>query len=150
MEQSRDREAAVRLVIGVMLCAALLVGFVIGLGVAAKAGQSAGERLLGVAVLGVSAAGLVQLFRWARGSSWEYDRPRRGLGVSEAILLGLGSVALFGVLVRPLGPWALSVYALPLVLVARSRYGLPWYQALAFGIGLVVAIAAALGFLLNR
>ncbi len=144
----RERVAAARLLVGVLLCAALFAAFMIGVALAVPEGQSAGERALGVGILLAAVAGIVQLLRWARGHSWSYDRPQSGLGAGETFLLGCGCVLLFGLLVNPLGAAALFAFALPVVPILRLRYGLSVSQALAVGVGLAVALAVMLGYVL--
>jgi hypothetical protein len=144
----RDRVAAVRLLIGVLLCAALLAAFMIGVALAVPEGQSAGDRALGVGVLLAAVAGVVQLLRWARGHSWSYDRPQSGLAVGETFLLGCGCVLLFGLLVKPLGAAALFAFAVPVAPILRLRYGLSVPPGARGRRRSGVALAAMLGYVL--
>jgi hypothetical protein len=127
------RVAAARLWIGVLGFLALFVACLVGIALVVASASSVAERAAGGAVLVAAIIGMVRLFRWAGGLSWRYDRPRRELGVSEAIVLGAATVLAFGLLYAPLGVWSLLVFAAPVVPVARLRYGMPLADALVVG-----------------
>jgi hypothetical protein len=146
-ERMPQAEAALRLVIGVVAVIALLVALVFGLGLCIPDDRPAGVRVAGgVLVLG-AVAGTVALLRWARGSSWAYDRPTEGVSASGGFLLGVGSIVLFAILVEPLGPWALIAFLLPVALVARFRYDVSTVDVLVLCLGLVGAILATLNLI---
>jgi hypothetical protein len=132
-----------------VLCTLLLVLFVIGLALLVGGHSTGVQRVLGASALAAAGLGFVQLFRWARGTSWTYDRPRAGVGASEAFLVCAACSLAFGLLLEPLGQWALLVFAATVVPIARLRYGLSLATSVALGVGLLIAIAALLGSLLG-
>jgi hypothetical protein len=74
--------------------------------------------------------------------------PGSGLSPGAIFLVGLGAVILFGLLLEPLGIWALCAFALPVVVAARWSYGLPGWQAVAVGVGFFVTLVGLLALLL--
>jgi hypothetical protein len=141
-EPMAQSEAALRMVIGVVAVIALLVALVVGLGLSIPDDRSTAVRGAGVVLILGSVAGTVALLRWASGSTWAYDRPTEGVSASGGFLLAVGSIALFAILVEPLGPSALLAFLLPVALVARFRYDVSTAEVLVLcvtGVGAMIA-----------